>query len=53
MPAIDNEFIKCYNILYEILYELEEIRSNLENERNRTDTLSPPFNPLKTIGKYW
>src|SRR5882757_1538195 len=53
MPTINNKFIKCYNILYKILYKLEEIQLNLENERNRTNTISLPFNPLKTIGKYW
>jgi len=50
MPAIDNEFLKCYHILYEILYELEEIRLKLLNQ---PDTPSPPFDPSKTIGKYW
>jgi hypothetical protein len=53
MTAIDNEFIKCYDILYEILYGLEEIRLMLENNKNQPYTVFPPFDPLKTIGKYW
>jgi hypothetical protein len=50
---IDYALANCLYLIDDILSELEDIRLALERGRNPSDILYPPFNPLKTIGKYW
>jgi hypothetical protein len=56
MPAetmnVDRELFECLEVLYEILIVLEDIRKDLRNGKTITQILHPPFDPLKTIGKY-
>jgi hypothetical protein len=46
------ELCECLEVVYEILEELEDIITGLEKGKSITDILHPPFNPLKTIGRY-
>jgi len=52
MPTIDNEFMDCLDVLYEILSELKKIEIFLKRKQNPSTILSPPFDPMQTIGKY-
>ena len=45
--------MNALEIVYEILIELWDIRLDLENGRSITEILYPPFDPFKTLGKYW
>ena len=40
-------------VIYEILIDLDNIKDALERGISITNILSPPFDPFKTIGKYW
>jgi len=46
------ELVECLELLYDILEALEDIIYDLETGKTITDILAPPFDPLKTIGKY-
>lgn len=46
------EAIECLELVYEILDTLEDIRIALDEGKELTDILYPPFNPFKTYGKY-
>ena len=50
---LKEETVNALEIVYEILIELWDIRLDLENRWSITEILYPPFNPFKTIGKYW
>ena len=50
---LEEETVNALEIVYEILIELWDIRLDLENGRSITEILYPPFDPFKTIGKYW
>jgi hypothetical protein len=52
MPHLTWELACCLDILYEILDDLEDIRTGLEKGLDISTFLSPPFDPLRTIGKY-
>ena len=61
MPSFDSfhqqfnvnwEIIDCLEIVLEILYDLEDIRIALEEGKDPSHILFPPFDPFKTIGKY-
>jgi len=54
MPAynVDRELYFCLELIYEILIDLEDIKDDLEKGKNITNILHPPFDPLKTVGKY-
>ena len=49
---VDRELCECLKHVYEILDDLEDIITALEDGRSITNILFPPFDPLKTIGKY-
>jgi hypothetical protein len=49
---VNFEIVDCLEIVYEILDNLEDIRIALWKKKDPSHILSPPFNPLKTIGKY-
>jgi hypothetical protein len=46
------DIFDCLETIYDILGDLEDIRLALCKGKNPSDILSPPFDPLKTIGKY-
>jgi len=46
------ELAYCLDILYEILDDLEDIRIGLEKGLDISTFLPPPFDPLRTVGKY-
>ena len=54
MPAynVDRELYFCLELIYEILIDLEDIKDDLEKGKSITNILHPPFDPLKTVGKY-
>jgi len=56
MPYLMTELMDCFEILYEILEDLEDIRIALEKGLGRDPDffLFPnlSFDPFKTIGKY-
>lgn len=61
MPSFDSfhqqynvnwEIIECLEIVYEILFDLEDIRIALIEGKDLAYVLSPPFYPLITTGKY-
>ena len=49
---INKEMDNYLEVIYEILIDLEDIKDALEKGKSITNSLSPPFNPFKTIGKY-
>ena len=49
---INKEMDNYLEVIYEILIDLDDIKDVLERGISITNTLSPPFNPFKTIGKY-
>jgi hypothetical protein len=51
-PLLLAELVDCLEVLYEILEDLEDIRIALERGQDLTLILNPPFDPLKTFGKY-
>jgi hypothetical protein len=53
-PAFNVEWetFRCLEDLYEILIELYDIKRALKKGTTITHILHPPFDPLKTIGKY-
>jgi hypothetical protein len=61
MPSFDSfhhqfnvnwEIIECLEIVYEILDDLEDIRIALDEGKDLSNILFPPFDPFRTIGKY-
>ena len=46
------EIIECLEIVYEILDDLEDIRIALDEGKDLLHILFPPFDPLKSFGKY-
>jgi len=49
---VDQELCECLKHVYEILGDLDDIITALNDGKSITDILFPPFDPLKTIGKY-
>ena len=49
---VEHELAAALDLMYEVFIELWDIRLDLEEERSITDILNPPFDPLKTVGKY-
>jgi hypothetical protein len=55
MPSSDSfhpQLDVNWEIVYEILADLEDIKSALEEGKNPSHILFPLFDPFKTIGKY-
>ena len=46
------ENIECLEIVYKILDALEDIGFTLDEGKDLSYILFPPFDPLKTFGKY-
>jgi hypothetical protein len=49
---VEHELFVFLEDLYEILIELDDIKTALKKGTSITDILHPPFDPFKTIGKY-
>ena len=49
---VDWEFCECLDLVYDILDLLNDIKLALELDEDITALFHPPFDPLKTIGKY-
>ena len=49
---INKEMDDYFEVIYEILIDLDDIKDALERGISITNILSPPFDPFKTIGKY-
>jgi hypothetical protein len=52
IPNENWELIECMEIVYEILADLEDIKSTLEEGKNPSHIFFPLFDPFRTIGKY-
>ena len=46
------DIFDCLEIIYNILGDLEDIRVALCEGKDPSYILYPPFDPLKTVGKY-
>ena len=49
---VEHELAAALGLMYEVFIELWDIRLDLEEGKSITDILNPPFDPLKTVGKY-
>ena len=52
MPYLTAEFDRCFYLLDDILDGLQDIKLALTLNEELTSLLDPPFDPLKTFGKY-
>ena len=49
---VEHELAVALDLMYKVFIELWDIRLDLEEGRSIMDILNPPFNPLRTVGKY-
>ena len=49
---VDWELCEWMDLANEISIELKRIKVAIEQGKTTTDILCPPFDPLKTVGKY-
>ena len=49
---VEHKLAVALDLMYKVFIELWNIRPDLEKGRSTMDILNPPFNPLKTVGKY-
>ena len=49
---VERKLAVALDLVYEVFIELWDIRVDLEEGRSITDILNPPFDQLKTVGKY-
>lgn len=53
MPYLFDEFKTCFDLIDEIINSLQDIMLVLEFGEELSMILDPPFDPMRTIGKYW
>ena len=53
---VDKELLDCLEIIYDLIFFLNDIKLALELDEDLVPIIhppfDPPFNPFKTIGKY-
>ena len=49
---MDKELLDCLEIMYDLIFFLNDIKLALELVEDLVPIIHPPFDPFKTIGKY-
>ena len=49
---MDKGLLDCFEIIYDLIDFLDDIRLVLETEKDLTPIIHQPFDPFKTIGNY-